>query len=68
MKIQFLSDFRGRETGEQYFKAGEIASLETGAQLVALGRAVEIVETPIAVADKKPAETSVQHSQKARRK
>lgn len=65
MKIKFLSDFRGRETGEQFFKAGDIADLETGAQLVATGRAVEVtekkIETPVAVVDKKPAAVPAQH-------
>ncbi len=68
MKIQFLVDFRGRETNEQYFKAGEITDLENGAQLVAAGRAVEIVEkrieTPVTVADKKPVAVQVQHNKK----
>jgi len=71
MRIKFLTDFRGRETGEQFFKAGELADLETGAQLVATRRAIEIVEkqieTPVTVADKKPVAVQVQHSPKRRK-
>lgn len=42
MKIQFVSDFRGRETGEQFYRKGEQADLPTDAaeKLVADGRAV----------------------------
>jgi hypothetical protein len=41
MKVKFKSDFRGKETGEQYFRAGEIADFDdkTAARLVTDGRA-----------------------------
>ena len=57
MQIKFLTDFRGRETGEQFFRAGDVADIEDpkqAAALIANGRAVEL-PSPVAVADEKPA-------------
>ena len=41
MKIKMLSDFRGRETNEQYYQAGQVADLpdDVAARLVADKRA-----------------------------
>jgi hypothetical protein len=48
MKVKMLSDFRGRETKEQYYTKGEVIDLPGGiAQaLISLGRAesAEVVE------------------------
>ena len=60
MKIKFLSDFRGRETGEQFFCAGQIAEVdvETAERLINDERAELIPsEIPEVVANEKPAET-----------
>lgn len=42
MKIKFVQNFRGRETNERYFAIGEVADLETGANLIERGIAVEV--------------------------
>ena len=71
MRVKFLTDFRGRETKEQYFRAGDIADLEMGAKLIATGRAVEVIEhieTSVTEADKKAVVQPVQHSQTRRKK
>lgn len=66
MKIKFLSDFRGRETNEQFYQSGDIVDLpgDIAARLVTDGRAVEIVEKvaklPVVVADEKPTVTPAQ--------
>ena len=41
MKIQFLTDFRGRETNEQYYTEGEVIDLPEGIAkaLITTGRA-----------------------------
>lgn len=58
MQIKFLTDFRGRETGEQFYKAGDTTDIEDtkqAAALIANGRAIDIAPAPVAVADEKPA-------------
>ena len=42
MKIKFVQNFRGRETNERYFAIGEVADLDTGADLVKRGIAEEV--------------------------
>lgn len=44
MKIKFLHDFRGRETGEQYYTAGQVVEIDdqTAARLIADKRAEEV--------------------------
>lgn len=48
MKIQFLTDFRGRETGERFFQAGQVVELDddTAAGLIANRRAVSAEPAP----------------------
>ena len=48
MKIRFIHGFRGRETNERYYEAGEIAELEQdlAALLVRDGRAVPVKDAP----------------------
>jgi hypothetical protein len=47
MRVRFLSDYRGKLTGEQFYQAGDEADLETGPALVAAGRA-EACAAPVA--------------------
>ncbi len=56
MKIKFLVDFRGRETGERYYRAGETVELEdeTAQTLVSDGRAELVVKSPISKPKSKP--------------
>ncbi len=60
MRLKFLTDFRGRETGEQFFKAGEVGDFEElqARKLIETKRAI-LLDTPAAVADEKPAEVPV---------
>ena len=46
MKIKFLTDFRGRETGERYFMAGEVweCEPEQAELLIESGRAKAVAE------------------------
>jgi hypothetical protein len=63
MLVKFLNDFRGRETGEVFYCAGEVAdvNVEMAERLVNQGRAELLsAELPAAVADKKPVVTPVQ--------
>lgn len=48
MRVQFLQDFRGRLTNEQYFVMGEEAEFDDSIalRLIADGRAVEVAEAP----------------------
>jgi hypothetical protein len=55
MKIKFLSDFRGRETNEQFYQAGEVVELplETAERLINDGRAERVeIEEPAKPAKK----------------
>lgn len=54
MKVKFLVDFRGRETGEVFYRAGDVADIEPlpARQLIGNGCAIEI--EPVIVADEKP--------------
>ena len=67
MKLKFLNDFRGRETGEQFFKAGEVGEFDEpqARALLAGGRAILVDIQPVAVADEKHAELP---AKKGRRK
>ena len=50
MKIRFIHGFRGRETNERYYEAGEIAEFEQelAALLVRDGRAMLVEDAPAA--------------------
>lgn len=55
-KIKMLIDFRGRETNEQYYKAGEVVEVSDGiaARLIETKRAeLAEIETPPAQPAKK---------------
>lgn len=69
MKIKFKSDFRGRETNEQFYKAGEIVEVEIGQaeKLIKNGFADEVlvlIQKPVAVVDEKPAVTPAKKGHK----
>lgn len=63
MKIKFRTDFRGRETGEQFYQAGQVVELEAelAERLVRDGRAEIVtggsVEQPAEVKDATPQST-----------
>lgn len=46
MKIRFLRDFQSRHTHEQFYRAGEEADLDYGADIIAEGAAVEVLSPP----------------------
>lgn len=58
MKIKLTHDFRGKQTHELFYLAGDVIEIEEalGQELIALGHAVEVVEAkpvqPVIVNDK----------------
>ena len=48
MRVQFLVDFRGKLTGENYYTAGTVAEFDaaTAQALIGEGRATEVSPTP----------------------
>jgi hypothetical protein len=46
MLIQFVTDFRGALTNEQFYAAGQIVNLDTGPNLIAEGVAVGVAPDP----------------------
>ena len=57
LKIRFLVDFQGRETGNQFFKAGEVGEFSRDAALmmIAEGRAVAFEQPAAPVETEQPA-------------